>query len=225
VVWPRLEWGQSTEGRKRDNISSVDQSTPIVCRPMSSPSRPSPQSLRELFVFFSLLALQGFGGIIAFIERGLVQQKKWMTREEFLDDWAVARTMPGPPAINMGIIVGARYFGAKGATVAVLGMFFVPTIIVLLLALLYSRFGDQPQVLGALRGMGAVAAGMIIATGLKLTTALRTNTMGVRVCALVGATSFLAVSVFQVRVVYVLAMLGFVACSYAFFRLKDRSGR
>lgn len=189
---------------------------------MSPSSRPSPQSLRELFVFFSLLALQGFGGIIAFIERGLVNKKRWMTREEFLEDWAVARTMPGPPAINMGIIVGSRYFGAAGALVSVLGMFLVPSAIVLALALLYSKFGDQPQVLGALRGMGAVAAGLIIATGLKLTTALRNNVMGVRVCAALGTLSFLLVSVFHVRVVYVLFFLGLVACGYAYWCLRDR---
>lgn len=189
---------------------------------MNASNRSSPQSLRELFVFFSLLALQGFGGIIAFIERGLVQRKRWMTREEFLDDWAVARTMPGPPAINMGIIVGNRYFGLAGATVAVLGLFIVPTAIVLLLALLYSRYGDQTQVLGALKGMGAVAAGLIIATGIKLTTALRTNVMGMRACAALGLLSFLAVSVFHVRVVYVLFFLGLVACCYAFYCLRQR---
>jgi chromate transporter len=128
---------------------------------MNSENRPAPRSLRDLFTFFLLLALQGFGGIIAFIEQGLVHQKKWLTREEFLDDWAVARTMPGPPVVNMSIIFGSRHFGFWGAVVSVLGIFLVPSVIVLTLAMLYSKFGNQPQVVDALRGMGAVAAGLL----------------------------------------------------------------
>ncbi len=186
--------------------------------------RAKPESLRELFVFFSLLALQGFGGIVAFIERGLVIQKKWMTREEFLEDWAVARTMPGPPAINMSIIIGSRHFGARGALVSVLGMFLVPTGLVLVLAVLYARYTHQPQVVEALRAMGAVAAGLIIATGLRLLTALRTNVMGLTACGLLVVSSFTLVAIFQWRVVYVLLLLGVLACSYAFWciRLADR---
>lgn len=187
-------------------------------------SRARPESLRELFVFFSLLALQGFGGIVAFIERGLVTQKNWMTRTEFLEDWAVARTMPGPPAINMSIIIGSRHFGLKGALASLLGIFLVPTAVVLVLAVLYARFNDQPQVVDALRTMGSVAAGLIIAAGLRLLTALRTNVMGVTVCALLAIASFVLVALLQWRVIYVLLMLGVLACSYAFLclRLADR---
>ena len=194
-------------------------------RVKSNADRAKPESLRELFVFFSLLALQGFGGIVAFIERGLVVQKKWMTREEFLEDWAVARTMPGPPAINMSIVIGARHFGVIGSIVSVSGMFLVPTGVVLVLAVLYAQFNDQPQVVDALRGMGSVAAGLIIATGLRLLTALRSNVMGVTVCALLAVVSFVLVALLQWRVMYVLLLLGIVACGYAYWciRTRDRS--
>jgi chromate transporter len=191
----------------------------------SNADRAKPESLRELFVFFSLLALQGFGGIVAFIERGLVVQKKWMTREEFLEDWAVARTMPGPPAINMSIVIGARHFGVIGSIVSVAGMFLVPTGVVLVLAVLYAQFNDQPQVVDALRGMGSVAAGLIIATGLRLLTALRSNVMGLTVCAVLAVASFVLVALLEWRVMYVLLMLGIVACGYAYWciRTRDRS--
>lgn len=184
--------------------------------------RAKPESLRELFVFFSLLALQGFGGIVAFIERGLVVQKKWMTREEFLEDWAVARTMPGPPAINMSIVIGSRHFGVVGAIVSVTGMFLVPTGVVLVLAVLYAQFNDQPQVVDALRGMGSVAAGLIIATGLRLLTVLRSNVMGVTFCALLVLASFVLVALLEWRVMYVLLMLGITACSFAYWRIRTR---
>lgn len=191
----------------------------------SNAGRAKPESLRELFVFFSLLALQGFGGIVAFIERGLVVQKKWMTREEFLEDWAVARTMPGPPAINMSIVIGARHFGMIGSIVSVAGMFLVPTAVVLVLAVLYAQFNDQPQVVDALRGMGSVAAGLIIATGLRLLTALHSNVMGVTVCGVLAVASFVLVALLEWRVMYVLLMLGIVACGYAYWciRARDRS--
>jgi len=190
---------------------------------MSSNNRPAPQSLFDLFVFFLLLALQGFGGIIAFIERGLVQNKKWLTQEEFVDDWAVARSMPGGAVINMAIIFGSRHFGARGAIVSVLGIFLVPSFIVLMLAMLYATYGNQPQVAEALRGMGAVAAGLILATGVKLLKVLKSNVMGVKFCAAIATTSFVAVSLLHWRVIYVMMGLGVIGCFYAFHCIKRKN--
>lgn len=94
---------------------------------MTTPSaRPQPESLKDLFFSFTLLAIQGFGGVLAYMERELVERKKWLTRAEFVEEWAVARTMPGPPALNLSIMVGSRYFGLRGAIVSVAGMFFFP---------------------------------------------------------------------------------------------------
>ncbi|MFZ2295532.1 MAG: chromate transporter, partial [Polaromonas sp.] len=117
--------------------------------------QPQPQSLTDLFVSFTLLALQGFGGVLAIVQRELVEKKRWMTREEFIDDWAVAQIMPGPNVINLSLMIGGRYFGLKGAMVALAGMLTVPLILVLLLALVYAQFAGHPGVAGALRGMGA----------------------------------------------------------------------
>lgn len=189
--------------------------------PPKTPSTTTePKSLWELFTFFCLLAIQGFGGIVAFIENGLVNKKRWMTREQFLEDWAVARTLPGPPAINMGIIFGSRHFGAAGAITAVIGLFLVPSAIILLLAAGYTTFGTHPQIVDALKGMGAVAAGMIIATGIKLLTALRNNIMGHATCALIIATSFLAIIVVQIRVIHVMLVVGLIAWAIAYLRMS-----
>lgn len=65
----------------------------------------------EIFITFSMLAIQGFGGVFALIERDLVEKKKWMTREEFVEEWSIARTMPGPSALNLCLMVGASHFG------------------------------------------------------------------------------------------------------------------
>ena len=125
-----------------------------------------------------MLALQGFGGVLAVVPRELVENKRWMTKEEFIEEWAVAQIMPGPNVINLGIMIGARYFGLRGALAALAGMLTFPLLVVLALALVYAQFAANPNVAGALRGMGAVAAGLITATGLKLLPALRRNVMG-----------------------------------------------
>ncbi|MDO8370827.1 MAG: chromate transporter, partial [Polaromonas sp.] len=137
-------------------------------------TRPQPQSLTDLFVSFTLLALQGFGGVLAVVQRELVEKKRWMTREEFVEEWAVAQIMPGPNVVNLSLMIGHRYFGLRGAMAALAGMLTVPLLVVLLLALVYAQFAGNPGVAGALRGMGAVAAGLIAATGLKLMGALKT---------------------------------------------------
>ena len=188
--------------------------------PLPAPERSQPTSLTDLFVSFTLLALQGFGGVLAIVQRELVEKKRWMTREEFIEDWAVAQIMPGPNVVNLSMMIGARSFGLKGAMVALAGMLTVPLILVLLLALVHARFADHPGVAGALRGMGAVAAGLIIATGLKLFSALRNNTLGLRLCEIFGALCFVAIALLRWPLLYVLLGLGGVACVLAYQRLK-----
>ena len=77
-----------------------------------------PRSKTDLFVSFTLLALQGFGGVLAVVQRELVEKKRWMTREQFVEDWAVAQIMPGPNVVNLSLMIGGRYFGWRGALAA-----------------------------------------------------------------------------------------------------------
>jgi chromate transporter len=188
--------------------------------PAPEPDRPQPKSLTDLFVSFTLLALQGFGGVLAIVQRELVEKKRWMTREEFIEDWAVAQIMPGPNVVNLSLMVGGRYFGLKGAMVALAGMLTVPLVLVLLLAVLYAQFAGHPGVAGALRGMGAVAAGLIAATGLKLFGALKKNVLGLRLCIGLGVLCFVAIALLRIPLAYVLLVLGGTACVLAYQRLK-----
>jgi chromate transporter len=182
--------------------------------------RPRPESLTDLFVSFTLLALQGFGGVLVVVQRELVENKRWMTRDEFIEDWSVAQIMPGPNVINLALIVGGRYFGLKGALVGLAGMLVVPLVLVLALALVYSVFAEHPGVAGALRGMGAVAAGLIMATGIKLISALQTNVLGWRWCAVLGLACLVCIVVIRLPLAYVLFGLGGMAVSLAYKRLK-----
>ena len=188
--------------------------------PATDPDRPRPSSLSDLFLSFTVLALQGFGGVLAVVQRELVEKKRWMTREEFIEDWAVAQIMPGPNVVNLSLMIGGRYFGLKGALAALAGMLTVPLVLVLLLALIYAQFVGHPGVAGALRGMAAVAAGLIAATGLKLFGALQNNVMGLRLCVAFGLLCFAAIALLRWPLAYVLLGLGSVACVLALKKLK-----
>jgi chromate transporter len=183
---------------------------------MNKQVAPRPASVRALFWAFSWLALQGFGGVLAVVQRELVDKRQWLTLEEFVEDWAVAQIMPGANVVNLSLIVGDRYFGWRGALAALAGMLALPLVVVLVLTVSLSGVADQPVVQGALRGMGAVSAGLIAGTGLKLMVALRTNAMGKAVCAALAILTFIAIGLLRIPLVWVLLGLGAPAMARAY---------
>ncbi len=182
-------------------------------------ARECPQSLADLFLTLTVLALQGFGGVMAIVQHELVERKRWLTREEFVEEWAVAQIMPGPNVVNLCLMIGARYFGARGALVAVLGLMAAPSAVILLLAVFYVQFGGHPMVVGALRGMGAVAAGLVIATGLKLFVALKGNPLGALGCAIFGVIGFVGIALLRLPLIYLLLGPGMLACLLAYRKI------
>src|SRR5882672_231809 len=74
-----------------------------------------PESPWHLFVAFTLLALQGFGGVLAIAQRVLVEQRRWVTREQFVEILAVGQVLPGPNVCNISLMIGDRFFGWRGA--------------------------------------------------------------------------------------------------------------
>lgn len=184
------------------------------------PDRPRPTSLADLFVSFTVLALQGFGGVLAVVQRELVERKRWLTQEEFLEDWAVAQIMPGPNVVNLSMMIGARYFGLRGALTALAGMLAVPMVLILLLATLHARFADNPQVAGALRGLAAVSAGLIAAMGLKLSIALKRSPVPLPWCLAICAAGFVLVALLKFPLFYVLLGLGGIGCVLAWRGLR-----
>lgn len=190
--------------------------------PEQAPQRPN--SITDLFLSFNWLALQGFGGVLAVVQRELVEKKRWMTREQFVEDWAVAQILPGPNVVNLSLMIGGRYFGLPGALAALAGMLAAPLVIVLLLAALYGQVAGLPAAQGALRGMGAVAAGLITATGIKLIAALDKNAMGLAVCIGLAALTFVAIALLRWPLAWVLLGIGGAACLWAYRvlgRLED----
>jgi len=197
--------------------------------PLPSPSAPPgapaaahpvPASCTDLFVSFTLIALQGFGGVLAVIQRELVERKRWLTNEEFIEEWSVAQILPGPNVCNLAMVIGQRHFGLAGAMSALGGLLAAPLLVVLALALVYARFADVPAVQGALRGMAAVAAGLVAATGLKMSAALGKNVLPLVACVVIAAVSFVLLAWVRVPLAAVVFGLGGVGCVLAWRRLK-----
>jgi chromate transporter len=171
--------------------------------------------MADLFWSCSFMALQGFGGVIAIVQREMVDRKQWMTRQQFIEEWSVAQIMPGPNVVNLCILMGNRYFGWRGSVVAVAGILAVPLLVLLVLAVLFAGLSDLPAAQGAMRGMGGVVAGLIAATGLRMTEGLRNNVLGTWVCAALGVSGFVLIALLRLPLAWALIGLGSLACLWA----------
>ena len=170
--------------------------------------RAQPRSKTELFWAFTQLSLQGFGGVLPVAQRELVEKRAWFTRAEFLEEWAVAQVLPGPNIVNLSIIFGARYFGFWGGLAGLAGMLLFPMLVLIVIAMLYLQLGDRASIEGALRGMGAVAAGLIAGTSLKLATALRQHPLGPWLTYGIAVLCFVLIALLRVPLLYVVLFLG-----------------
>ena len=179
--------------------------------PESPPLLNRPHSKTALFLAFTGIALQGFGGVLTVIQREMVEKKRWMTRQQFLEDWAVAQILPGPNVVNLSLMLGDRYFGLRGALSALAGMMLLPLLIVLTLALLYASFAQTPAVAGAVRAMGAAAAGLIGAAAIKMLGGLKHNVLGPTVCSALIAMTFVAIAFLRWPLIWVVLGLGLPA--------------
>ncbi|MDE3102498.1 MAG: chromate transporter [Chloroflexota bacterium] len=144
----------------------------VVAPPAAVPaaegiSRPS---VRELFVGFAAISIVGFGGVLPFARQIMVDRRRWMTDEEFDELLGPALSLPGAATANAGIIFGQRIHGIVGSIAALTGHFLPPMAIVIALTVIYGHFGTVPVVRGVLAGITPAAAGLLFATGLRLTT-------------------------------------------------------
>lgn len=186
---------------------------------MAEQERPGPRSAGELFWVFSAIALQGFGGVLPIAQRELVDKRRWLSREDFVELLSVGQVLPGPNVVNMALMLGDRYFGWRGAVAAVAGMLLLPLLIVLLLAALYSHWAHVPTVAGGLRGMGVVAAGLVAAMAFKLAPALLHNPIGRIACAFGVAGTVLMLLALRWPLAWIVVGWGGALCALAWWRL------
>jgi chromate transporter len=123
---------------------------------------------RALFLAFLAIGLSGFGGVLPFARRGLVERRAWLTEAGFNETLSLCQSLPGPNIVNLSIVVGSRFDGARGAASSVAGLVAAPVALVLVLASLWGRYGRLGHVPSAIGGLGAAAAGLVVATALKM---------------------------------------------------------
>jgi chromate transporter len=173
-------------------------------------------TVSDLFLGFFKIAVSGFGGVLAWARRVIVQERRWMTAEEFNELFALCQFLPGPNIVNFSMIYGSRIRGAPGAAAALLGLLGPPTVLMIVLGTLYSRYGALPQARGALSGLAAAAAGLLISTAVSMAEPLPRK--GIAPVAIAGA-ALIGVGVLQWPLLAVLVVLVPVAIAMAWRRL------
>lgn len=149
-------------------MTSSESPVPALEPGPDEPHRSGHITPSDLFRAFAEMSVYGFGGVMPWARRVMVDRRRWVDDREFAELLAIGQILPGPNICNISVIVGYRYCGPRGALAAIAGLMSAPFVIVLVLGALYHRFGALASVQGALRGMGAVAAGLVLTTAVKL---------------------------------------------------------
>ncbi|MES2196679.1 MAG: chromate transporter [Pseudomonadota bacterium] len=126
-------------------------------------SAPTPPGLLELFVAFAKMSLAGFGGVLVWARRSIVDQHRWMTADEFNETFALCHFLPGPNIVNLSVVFGSRFRGIPGGIAAFAGLVGPPVVIVTILAALYSRYGEIDALRRTLAGVSCAAVGLLLA--------------------------------------------------------------
>jgi chromate transporter len=173
--------------------------TPLLAEPELAP----PPTARTLFFEFARMGLSGFGGVLPFVRRSVVERNRWLNDRDFVEILSLGQVLPGPNVINLALMLGLRFAGLRGAVAAFSGLVFVPMVVVLCAMGLYLRYQDVPQVRQMLSGMTAVAAGLVLSTGVKLA---QSQPRSVR-ALVVGVAAFLAIGWLRWPLLPVMAVL------------------
>ena len=165
----------------------------------------------QLFLGMQQVALSSFGGgLSAWSEQIVVEERQWMSKEEFITGLTVARLFPGPNQINMAVYIGSRFRGLTGAMAALSGILLLPFSVLMLLGLGYYYLHETMAVDRVLAGVITASAGMALSMGFKIAGAYRRDP----VAMLFAAVSFIAMTVFHVRLVPLVLVAGPLAMAW-----------
>src|SRR4030081_2176482 len=128
----------------------------------------APPGLFALFVAFAKMSLAGFGGVLVWARRGIVDQHRWMTAEEFNETYALCHFLPGPNVVNLSVVFGSRFRGIPGGIAAFAGLVGPPVVIVIILAALYAHFGEIDALRRILAGVSCAAVGLLISAAFRM---------------------------------------------------------
>lgn len=131
-------------------------------------ARPEPPGLFELFTAFAKMSLMGFGGVLVWARRAIVEQYRWLTPDEFNETFALCHFLPGPNIVNLAVVFGSRLRGLAGGIAAFFGLLLPPVVIVTILGVLYAQYGQFERLQHALGGVVTVTAGLFLGTVVKM---------------------------------------------------------
>jgi|SRR6202790_1736229 chromate transporter len=146
-------------------------SPPAAIAAPQLPTSPPP-GLTALFVAFAKISLAGFGGVMVWARRGIVDQHRWMTPEEFNETYALCHFLPGPNIVNLSVVFGSRFRGIPGAIAAFAGLLGPPMVVVTILGTLYAHFGEIDALRRTLAGVSCAAVGLLISAVFRMMTPL-----------------------------------------------------
>ena len=135
---------------------------------LNAPAAAPAPSIAELFLAFAAISLSGFGGVLAWARRIMVERRRWFTAEEFNEAFALCAFLPGGNMVNFAVIFGSRIRGPLGALAALAGLLGPPMILIIAVGALYAHYGELPALRRMLTGVAAAAAGLMLATGAKM---------------------------------------------------------
>ena len=157
----------------------------------------------QLFAAFFEIGVQGFGGVLPWARRVLVEQRRWLTSEEFLEQWSLCQALPGGNITNLSVAFGLHRCGTAGAIAALTGLVSGPFIVICALGVIYTRYGAIPQVEAIFRGISAVGAGLVLATGFRMAASPRLRSA----LALFAIASFVLTALLRWPLLAVLGLL------------------
>lgn len=153
-----------------------------------------------LFASFLKMGLLGFGGVLPWARRVIVDERGWLSDREFAELIGMCQVLPGPNIVNLSVIIGARFHGVAGSLLAVTAILFVPVGVLLVIATFYASVAHDPLVHNAIAAASAAAAGLILGTALRLLLHARPAARGL----FTGGATFLAIGVFHWPFLWVL---------------------
>src|SRR5436309_12434637 len=142
--------------------------SPPAAVPLVTRTPAAPPELLELFLAFAKISLSGFGGVLVFARRAIVEKYRWMTAEEFNETYALCHFLPGPNICNLSVVFGARIRGIPGSFAAFTGLVGPPVVIVSSLAMIYARYGEVPALQRTLAGVSCAAVGLVIGVAARM---------------------------------------------------------
>jgi chromate transporter len=179
--------------------------------------RPGAPSLADLFLAFLGVALMGFGGVMPWARRMLVEKRKWMDDREFAEALALAQFLPGGNIMNLAVAVGQRYRGAPGSLAAAAGLLLGPVVLVTTVAALFLRYGQNAPMKAALAGVAAGAAGLMLSMAAKLARPLVDG--GALAPLAIAVAAFAAIAIIQLPLLPVVLVLAPLSVADAWRRL------